>query len=85
MSNFNSFQNPTKVNLDAEKLDSPCVQDNAVPSQYSHCENKVVFKYFSLGLIIGVNWSTSTERVRSPRDGYFNVKRVHGPHDYKNT
>ena len=40
-----------------------------------YCENAVVFRLFALGLFFRVNRSKSTERVRVPRDGYFNVKR----------
>ena len=49
------------------------------------CENAFVFRSFSLELIHRFNWSTSTERVRAPRSGYFNIKIVHKPHNNKST
>ena len=54
-------------------------------STFHICENAVVFRYFVLVLIIEVNWSTSTERVRAPRDGNFNINRVHKSHNYVKT
>ena len=38
------------------------------------CENLVVFRYLVLGLIIGVNQSTSMERVRGPHNVYLTLR-----------